>query len=45
LQDDIECEDIEDVDALLEDEMQLQGLSNKNLASKLAVYEAQHGND
>ncbi|GLC46454.1 hypothetical protein PLESTF_000848300 [Pleodorina starrii] len=40
-EDDVLCEDVEDVDTLLEDEMERQGLSNKSLASKLAAYEAQ----
>ncbi|GIL78204.1 hypothetical protein Vretimale_7589 [Volvox reticuliferus] len=43
--DDVMCEDVEDVEALLEDEMERQGLSNKNLASKLAAYEAQFKDD
>ncbi|EFJ42692.1 hypothetical protein VOLCADRAFT_121492 [Volvox carteri f. nagariensis] len=38
---DVMCEDVEDVDMLLESEMERQGLSNKSLASKLAAYEAQ----
>ncbi|GFR44684.1 hypothetical protein Agub_g5981 [Astrephomene gubernaculifera] len=44
--DDVQFEDIEDVDTLLEDELeQKQGISNKDLASKLAAYEAQFGDD
>ncbi|KXZ46184.1 hypothetical protein GPECTOR_46g253 [Gonium pectorale] len=43
--DDVQCEDIEDVDALLDSEMETQGLSNKSLASKLAAYEAQFGKE
>lgn len=43
--DDVMCEDIEDVDSLLQDEMLRHGLSNKSLADKLAAYEMQHGHE
>ncbi|KAG2444977.1 hypothetical protein HYH02_008847 [Chlamydomonas schloesseri] len=41
--DDILCEDVEDVDMLLEDEM--QGIADKNLANKLAAFDAQFNDD
>ncbi|KAG2430957.1 hypothetical protein HXX76_009924 [Chlamydomonas incerta] len=41
--DDIMCEDVEDVDMMLEDEM--QGISDKNLANKLAAFDAQFNDD